>query len=1123
MARMICLGLTVCILIANLARAQSVNKGSITGTVTDQTGAVMPKVEVTLKSASTGAERKVMTDGSGVYRGVMLDPGVYALHFVRDGFSAMDVHDVSVLITETTVVDVAMQVGVSATTVSVTADPLLLQTTDATTGRVIEKKTITELPLATRNFTQLLTLSSGAFAPIPDNAAIGLNSQDISVNGSRPTNNNLILNAMDANQIGLNNAANLPIPATDTLEEFKVQTSLFDASIGRSGGAAIAAVTKSGTSEYHGNAYEFFRNDVLNANNFFFNTTGTPRPVLKRNQFGGTFGGPLSIPGLYGGKKHSTFIFVSYQGSREVNGASLSSSVASASLPLGLTDSNRTAAGLSQAFGIPAADISPVAIALLNARLPNGDLVIPSPQINSPGTNLTKSVPARFRENQFNTNLDHGFGTHDKFSAKFFSINYPTQQEFLGFFDAADAPNLPGFGGNLNQKNRALSLVETHIFSGNLVNEARVGFNRVFANFHETEPISLASVGMTRFNQSLFPGIPSIQVLGSFKIGPLPIFDVITGINTYMYSDTVSYLRGRHSWKFGVEFKRLQENFNVDFFQRGVVIFLGFSGPAFDFLHGTPLLSVAGSGILQRNFRNIDAAGYVQDDIKLSPKLTLNLGLRYEVDGLPSDTEGRLATFDPRQYRAGNPPNGFVLAGNAAPQFQIPGVPRVSDSLLDSTDYNNFAPRIGFAYRPLGNHPVVVRSGYGIFYSRISNEATTFSFTNPPFAELGLQFFPGSFSDPLPHLPLPSQFPLTPVIPGINASGTALTGAPISAFALDPRMRTPYMQQYNQTVQYAFAKDFVLEVGYVGSHGVKLLRRVGIAQSLLASPQNPVNGITTNTPDNAVLRSPFPGLSPSGFVQFQTSGSSSYNSLQTNLTKRFGHGLQFLASYTFSRSIDDAASGSILGDSRITSDGNQHNLRLNRGASDFDRTHRFIVSFTYDVPGYKNNALLHAISSNWELSGIVTAQSGTPLNIIDNSGGALFGGSNQSTGIVSRASFAPGASVQTAQGQGSVESRLNHFFNTAAFQPAGLGFGNVGRNILRGPSQRNVDFSVLRRFPVKWVEHSAFEFRAEFFNLFNFANFANPGTDVAAQQTFGVITNTSTSPRIIQFALKYNF
>lgn len=1117
MLRKIVGGFILLLLFVNIFSSQTVNKGSIAGTVKDPSGAVIPRVEVRIESASTRLQRQLTTDESGRYRAVLLDPGIYAVHFSHAGFQPLSLTEVRIQITETTILDVTLSIGAVNKVIEVTAEAPLLQETAPTTGRVIGEKTIRELPLATRNFTQLLALSPGAFAPIPDNAAVGLNSQNIAVNGSRPTNNNLQLNGIDANQIGLNNAANLPIPATDTLQEFKVQTSLYDASFGRSGGAAIAAVTKSGTAQLHGNLYEFFRNDSLNANNFFFNATGTSRPVLKRNQFGGTLGGPVYIPGVYDGRSHGTFFFISYQGSRERNGAGLQTSIASASLPLGLSDSNRSVAGLSQAFGIPASEISPQAVALLNARLPNGALVIPSPQINKPGVNFTASIPARFQEDQFNINLDHNIRPNNRISGKFFFINYPTKQEFLSFFDPVNAANLPGFGGNLIQHNRLFSLVDTHTFGPSLVNEARFGLNRVFADFIPDEPVTLKSAGMTRFNQSFLPGIPSIQVLGNFSIGPLPIFDVLTGINTFTYADTLSYIHGRHTIRVGTEFRRSQENFRVDFFQRGEVLFLGFG----DFLRGNPFLSIDGSGILNRAFRNLDLNFFAQDDIKVSPKLTLNVGMRYEIDGPASDIRGRLSTFDPRQFRAGPPPNGFVLAGNASPEFQIPGVPLVSNTTLDTSDLDNFAPRFGFAYKPRLDLPLVVRGGYGIFTSRISDEAPFFSFINPPFAELGVQFFASSFADPLPHLRLPSQFPITPLVPGINATRTGLTGAPISGFALDPQIETPYMQEYNLTVQYEFAKDFLLEVGYVGSRGVRLLRRVGIAQSLLASPQNPINGITTNTPDNAVLRSPFPGFSPNGFVQFQSSGSSSYNSLQLSVTKRMSHGLQFLAAYTVSKSIDDAASGSILGDSRITSDGDQHNLRLNRAVSDFDRPQRLVVSFTYDLPSYRGHGVLRPLSSNWEIAGIVTAQSGTPLNIIDTAGGALFGGSNPSTGIVSRASLAPGATIASATQSGSVKDRLNQFFNTSAFAPAGVLFGTLGRNVLRGPNQKNVDFSVMRRFPVN--ERSSFEFRGEFFNIFNTVNFANPGTDIAASQTFGVITNTSTSPRIIQFGLKFNF
>ncbi len=1127
---------------SNFVFSQSASTGQISGSVRDKTDAILPGVKVTVAGAA-GVRRSGVTDDKGDYVIPFLPPGTYRLEFALPGFKMLILEGVAVKITETTRVDVTLEVAEIAETVTVAAELPLLQTSNPTTGRVIEEKTIRELPLATRNFTQLLALSPGTFVSVPDNAAIGLNSVNIAVNGSRPLNNNLLLNNIDANQIGLNNAANLPIPATDTIQEFKVQTSLYDASFGRSGGGVISAVTKSGTEEFHGNVYEFFRNEVLNANNFFFNATGTPRPILRRNQFGGTLGGPIAIPGIYDGRRRGTFFFISYQGSRERNGASLQSSVSSLSLPAGLTD-DRSRSGISAATGgaVPPEAIDPVALRLLQARLPNGSPVIPSPQIRAPGLNFTASVPAKFQEDQFNVNIDHNVRSNNKLAGKFFFINYPTEQEFLSFFDPLNAANVPGFGGKLVQNNRSLSLVDTHTITPRLVNEARFGFNRVFADFIPSEPVSLASVGMSRFNSSFLTGIPSIQVLGSFKIGPLPIFDVTAGIQTFTYGNTISYIRGKHSVRAGFEFRRSQENFEVDFFQRGAVVFLSFN----DFVAGKPFLSIAGSGILNRAFRNTDFSFFFQDDIKLSESLTINAGLRYEIFGPASDKFGRHSTFDPRQHRVGPPPNGFVLAGNARPEFRIPGVPLVSDTLLDSDDLNNFAPRFGLAYRPFGAKSLVLRTGYGIFYSRVSNEAPFFSFINPPFALLGVQIFPpGGFANPLPDLPLPSQFPITPIVPGLTADGTGLAGAPISAFVLDPTMRTPYMQHYNLTLQYEFAKDFLLEVGYVGSKGTKLLRRVGIAQALLASPERPVNGVTTNTPANALLRARFLGFSPNGLSQFQTSGNSNYNSLQLSVAKRFSKGLQFLAAYTVSKSIDDADTASVLGDSRVPSEGDQNALSLNRAVSDFDRPQRFVLSFTYDLPSFNGgSALLRKLLSGWEIAGIATFQSGLPIDIVDSRGASLFGGSNPSTGVVSRASFAAGASRQTAALSGPVNGRLNRFFNTSAFAPAptipaggiiigsdgrptgfiagaaGTTFGTLGRNILRGPDQRNVDLSLIKKIPI--AENQNIEFRAEFFNIFNTVNFANPGGDIAAPD-FGVITATSTSPRIIQFALKFNF
>lgn len=1090
----------------DIAFAQTSATGQLAGTIRDKTGAVLPGVQITAVSGM-GLRREALSGGTGDYALQLLPPGQYNLEFALSGFKTLVLEKVVVKVTETTIVNETLDVAAIAQTVNVIASPTLLQTANPTTGRVVEEKTIRDLPLATRNFTQLLALSPGANASVADNSAVGLNSQDVSVNGASRFNNNLQLNGVDSNTIGLNNVFNYPIPATDTLQEFKVQTSLYDASFGRNAGGQIQVLTKSGSNEFHGNAYHFFRNNTLNANNFFLNSTGTRRPLYIRNQFGFTLGGPV--------RKDRTFFFVSYQGSRERNGAAQGgniSAISSLSLPPGLTD-DRSLAGISRASGVAIDQINPVAVALLNARLPEGSFVIPTPQVHAPGVNFTVSAPAKFREDQYNLNLDHAFSMKNTFSAKYFSSWNPVNQG-INLAPPGFGANVPGFGGRLSNNNRHLSLSDTHIFSSKMINEARFGFNRVFSLFSPQEPVNARSVGISRFNDSLLPGIPLIGVLGSFRIGPSPIFELRVAVNTFTYGDTLSYSTGRHNMRFGVEFRRSQENAFVDFFQRGQLTFLNFA----DFVKGNIFLSLAGSGIFRRDFRNTDFDWFVQDDIRVTRKLTINAGLRYEYDGIASDKEGRTVIFDPSQFRQGAPPNGFVLAGNAKPQFRIPGVPLGSDTLVDR-DLNNFAPRIGFAYQPFEKRNIVVRGGYGIFYQRVSNQGQFLSFAGPPLAEFSVLVFPtlfgiANFNNPFPALPLAGQFPVTPVVPG---TADLLRGVPpISLTSLDPHLRTPYVQQFNVTLQWQAAKDFLFELGYVGTKGTKLLRQVRINQALLASSSQPINGITDSTPFNAALRAPFLGLSPNGLVQVQSSGSSIYHSLQFSVTKRLSKGLQFLASYTVSKSIDDAATMGPDGDASPVATGDQRRLSLNRGLSDFDRTHRFVFSGTYDLPAFRNGTgTIGKALSGWEIAGIATVQSGLPTDIVDSAGGLLFGVTT------SRANFAPGATLSSAGEGGSVESRLNHFFNTGAFRPAGLFFGDVGRNILRGPNQRNIDFSVIKRTAIR--ERQNIEFRAEFLNLFNFVNFANPGSDIAAPQTFGVITNTSTGPRTIQFALKYNF
>lgn len=1076
--------------------AQTAATGQISGTVRDKTGAVLPGVRVTIVNLSTGARRDLITDDSGHYVATLLVPGSYRIVFELPGFKKLIQEGVRVRITETTAVDAVLQVAEVAETMTVTAETQLLQPTNPTTGRAIDESTIRQLPLATRNFQQLLTLSPGTYASISNNTELGRGDMTIYVNGQRSTSNDVRINSVDVNSPGTNSTPNIAVPATDSIQEFKVQTSLYDAAQGRNAGGAIVAVTKSGSNELHGNLYEFFRNSVLNANDFFLNAAGQKRPTLLRNQFGGTLGGRIV--------RDKTFFFLSYQGTRERNGASLINSLVFPTIPPGLTDANRTRGGIARAFDIPEAAINEISLKLLRARLPDGRFAIPSP---ATPTGLTPiSDISGFTEDQFNANLDHRFSERNYFSAKLFWANNPTFQSNFNFAGLGNGPTqLPGFGGQLNIWNRVVAVADTHVFGPDLANEFRFGFSRIAVKSSPDEPFAARQFGISSPLEQLFPGMPTIQVVGLFTIGSSPFADQFSRVNTFHYMDTLSMNKGRHNIRLGSEFRRSQVNFFFNAFSRGFLIF-----PTFDlFLRGLSI-SLLGSGINDRAIRSFDFAWFFQDDFKASERLTLNLGLRYDFLGLPSEVRGRLVNFVPERFRAGTPaspappPNGLVQPRNARPP--LPGVPFVADTLAPD-DKNNFAPRFGFAYRPFATKRLVLRGGYGIYYDRPSTRFANTQVLNWPFFTIAVRVF-GPLPAPFAPVPTPDKFPTAPTIP-------SSLPAPINGIFLDPKFRNPYVQHYNLNVQWEFAKDFMLEVGYVGTKGTKLLQVATLNQPVFDG-------------QSGAFITPFPFLSTQknvagGVQQVQSGSNSHYDSLQLSVTRRFSRGLQFLASYTLAKSIDNYSGLPINELAAVP--GDQRNLFLNRGLSDFDRRHRFVYSFIYDLPKLTGGSrLAKAILNDWQVAGIVLFQSGLPFSVIE----------FPNNFVISRANFVPGFRG-SASLSGSVHSRLNRFFNTSAFASSQLTsagrpnpafdpnapFGNSGRNILTGPDQRNIDFSLIRFIPIN--ERNRLEFRAEFFNLFNTVNFANPNSNIAVPATFGKITGTSAGPRIIQFALKFNF
>jgi hypothetical protein len=670
-----------------------------------------------------------------------------------------------------------------------------------------------------------------------------------------------------------------------------------------------------------------------------------------------------------------------------------------------------------------------------------------------------------------------------------------------------------------------------------------------------------SEVGITRTNASAYPGLGLIRIgAGAVGINPGTNGLAIGNAGTYVditaddsamtLVDVLSITRGRHNIRTGGGIIYYRTNMTANNNRRGQIVFQTFNS----FLLGLATSSMNAEGINTRFLRTTDYSLFLQDDWKLSQKLTLNLGLRYELNLPPYETRGAIGTFDPALYQprmevdatgnpVGPPVGGFVQAGNVIPPYDLPDVPNVSKRVFTNVDPNNFGPRIGFAYSPFDSGRLTLRGGYGTFYSRPSTTHVNNTINGPPTYALR-RSTPGTLvrlEDPFAPLPSQDQFP------------TFVPGIALSSSTFDRRLRTAYFHQYNASVQYALSHVLVLEVAYVGTHGRNLFRNVRINQARLASTQQPIVNavtaqvITTNTPTNAMLRAPYQGADIVGFQQFQYTAVSAYNSLQMSLTKRLSGGLQLLASYTYAKSLDNASGMADLDTSIIL--GDQFDDRANRGVSDFDRTHRFVLSDLWDLPHPAFAARSTAgrlLLSNWQVAGIITAMSGQPFDIVDSAAGSFYFGANSG---LSRPNWAPGSTRSTA----TSNVPPGYLFNPFAFvrpvvqigQPIpssngvalagaqGTDIGNVGRNVLCGSRQINVDFSLIKRFP--FGEAKSLEFRAEFFNLFNQVNFANPSGNLNAAIVnsnagqiinpgdFGRITATSNNPRLIQLALKINF
>jgi hypothetical protein len=1202
------------------AFAQGGATGAINGTVLDVNGGSVADADIQIISTSTDQlVRRLSTGPEGSFVATLLPPGTYYVVVNKSGFSEAKASNIEVRVTETTRLNIALKPGTVSEKVEISAQVTSVETTNATTGQSIGASTVRNLPLATQNFQQLLTLSAGAQSDLNNSTQLGRGDVRIIVNGQREDNNNYLIEGISATDYNVAELTNTPLPNADVIQEFRVQTSLYDATQGRNGGGNINAILKTGTRQFHGDAYEFFRNNVLNANDYFLNASGQSRPVLKQNIFGGSLGGPV-------GSEKLGFFFVNYQGTRQRSGLSPGTFI---STILPAIPADRSVASLTQAFfpqGLPAGvTLDPVAVALLQFKsnqfggLTNGYL-IPSVTDSGNGSGIfSYSTPGKFTDDQFTTNWDKEFhGGNDKVSARFFYSNFSTFEPFgagglqasLGGSIAASDLNFPY---TLPVRDRFFGLTETHLFSPAIVNEVRFGFVHINNAAINDPPVTYADLGINRPMSNITNSIYKFSFGSSgFQIGPTPQADTSNLQNNYTAVDTVSWVHGAHVFRFGgeMDFVNLDKLFPQTF--NGQIFFtntpasttspLPFNTTDFqNFLVGAPQFSFGGGGVYNHKYKQNDFAVFFQDDWKATKNLTLNLGLRTELMGAWIDGACHIGNVQSSLTLQGE--NPFVYPG-CVNNLGVSGFTGNAQATTFNNQYSTgLGPRIGLAYDLFGKHSTTIRAGYGIYYVREDVGAVDQLSFQTPFLPIvfagsapgGLTnfFAPCAASNPKPYSPYcdpvtgangpggpnpnalppagvlsPAFLPCLSVLQGFVTNGTSTptadsTQTPVYAnqagctgslpsvndFALEvPRnFKVPNTQQWNLTIQRDLGKQFILEVGYVGTHAVHLRETRDGIQSLDASPTNPVtvtdvNGvkyqITANTFSNAIARTPTPGLNGyAGYQIFANDAYSHYHSLQATLSRRWGAGY-LQAAYTYSKSTDATSTGNTAFN---TAYNDQSNINASRGLSDFDRPHRFVASYVYSLPLFQHSeGVKKAVFGGWEVSGVTIFQSGTPFSIFDSGAATAFLGAG-STPLLG-AELAPGASISSGYTSGGIHQRLNGYVNIANFTPVPVlaanqaicnggagdtnycvtGFGNLGRNIYRGPHQQNWDFSLIKN--IRFLEHQNIRFTADFFNLFNHTNFANPvSTDVESPANFGVITSTKGVPRLIQFSLRYSF
>ncbi|MEZ5345608.1 MAG: carboxypeptidase-like regulatory domain-containing protein [Pyrinomonadaceae bacterium] len=1255
----------ICALIFGVAEANAQATGSLSGTVTDATGAVVQGATVVVTNVDTNLTRNTTTNSDGHWTMTVLPVGSYQVTYEKDGFKKAVNEKITVEASVPRTVKVELEVGGIENIVTITSEQPLVQSESAAVSRQITGDEVTKIPTSTRSFTGLLSSEAGVSAELSPVGVNGNGNISPSVNGTRTTSTSLFFNGIDATNITSNEGSlndNIS-PAPETLQEVKLQTSLYDASTGRSGGGNFQLVTKSGGNNFRGSAYYYLQNKAFNSNEFFLADAGIEKPRADRIETGFTIGGPVI--------KDRFFFFGGYQYTNANTGlvptARSRTTLPRAILRLG---NDRSRAAIAAAFNaengcvgnqcLTANDISNVAFNLMNLVNPvTGGYVIQTPAnftdlgtvdqagtanfqfgsfpnvttktllLNNPLIEVLNVEPAKFKQNQITARLDGQLSDKNTLSGTFFFSDFPGLDPF------PDPSSLVSpFTLRRKDQNRTLSISDTHVFSPTLINEIRVGYfylnnTRQLDDPFLTDEFTNEANGIfnpaTVFDDSIgtrrLGHFVGRNGLSNFSLGgPNDSFNKRKQVS-FSISDNLTYIFGDHSLKFGGEFKTHQYDTNLP--EEQATEFEKFETFT-QFLTGNGTEADTQYGITEKEFRFKDFGFYVTDDWKITNRLTMNIGLRYELFKWPTEKNGRIGNFDIAQYAScftaaattalcDNPTAGFLVPNNV----QLTGNPVVDGAInatniassghtLNGEDYNNFAPRFGMAFQV--SDKMVIRGGYGLFYDRPSAAFINTIFSNYPFLREVEITVPSrnvpidfAFANTPTNIPLNEWLPFR-VVRSSGANGSyqirdstpattdsrgvpfsgGLTGNIAETFefrAIDRDLQTPFVHQWNVGLQYEFARNFMFQARYVGTKGKNLLQSLALNQGYdlndpstpdhvferfnaayvaAGSPNGALNAGTTararglgkafgfynsaldmvdlnlaNASGSVIgfeARVPILGFNVPEALLLKSNGYSNYHGAQFGLTKRLSDGLQFDFAYTFSKSLDTMSSdpGSTAGGGKpdvpntgFIAQGSAYDPDNNYGPSDFDRSHRFSVNFLWEVP---TGGSTNMFAKGWQISGFFQAQSGTPFTVFASEPeiGSVsnYTSVTRGAGGLYRLGFGRPNTVCTADQAILGFSGTAPVIDDGCFTSALGGFGNLGRNTYRGPSQKRFDIGFAKNTQI--TERIGVEVGFDIFNLFNTVNFSNPVNDLQ-DGDFGRITTTQGGPRVDQFRAKLTF